>query len=1261
MLELQEVEALLKNCISSLNSLSRQKPPTEDEINIISKEIIERWDGNHDGKLTLKEFRSNISKDEKILECLLQCELITPEDLRPDFGGFSRDPIKKLIPDCDSDIEQETHERDIERDPRKDLIKHGFEYKVSLNAKGKTRIIEEASHQKNQPWYKMAKSTEPSNYELLSKDHDAPEASLELEYIYGYRCHDVRNNIYYNNEGHLVYHTAGVGIVLNKEKNTQKFFMDHTDDITGFCLSPYDNKIVATGQVGCNPMISIWNSNDVTTKLTLSGVLQEGISHLCLSRDGKKLAAVSLDAEHCIAIYDLEKLYNLKKSGNHNQNPTEGIIANIRTTKAFLLDLAFDPTDTYIVMACNKEVNFIDLTSKDISVKKASLGKDPLAILTIGFIGNELITGAYNGALMRWKNESVNETTKAHDLAITAMYSRKDGLITGSNDGMVILWNKNLIVQKKINMNNVGSMCPKIRAVCEDQLGNIAIGTRGGEIYEVLKGQETGKFLIKGHFDEELWGLSTNPTAPEFATIGEDNLLSIWDVRNRKQIKCIRTENSGKICSYSPNGKTLATGFENGNVIIYDSKTLKLMFTIKDRVQEITQIKYSPTGVYLAVGGNDTEIFIYNVKKNYEFYKKLRGFHSTVSHFDFSADSKTLQSNSSSMEINYFDVKTGKTKKDPAPEVRDLEWASWTCIFGWPVKGIWPACSESEDINAVDRHPDGNVIATADDFSKVKLFKYPCPIEGSSYVKYVGHSDHVTNVRFTAQGDYLISTGGFDKSIFQWKYTFDHKSHELLQHLQNEEIKEKQEIIPEEIVYPTFAMVEEISEGDQLLAVKPFLGEMKASTPDYKPPPNQKDAPNANLNLKYCHGYRCFDAQNCAKYNNKNQIVFVGAALGVVMDSATRAQKFFQMHEEDIICLAVDPTGKIAATGQMAQKGKAKLIDLYVWDIETKQVLANLKGFHLRAVSLINFSPDGSKILSGGQDDDNSIAIYEWAQKRLLASSKVDKAKSTAAIWKTDSEFMTCGLKHVKFYTLKGANISGQRAELGEALAKEAFLCGVYQPGSGICFAGTQNGNIVPFNGRSAGKVAQQAHQGAVWTLYATKNNLYSGGQDGKVKIWSWKNGVLQSVGDYCDTTTITKFPAPGIRSLDMKVDEKMMLVGTRSSEIYEVEKGGKNKLLLQGHYDGELWGCATSPTSTKYVTCGGDKTIRIWDTKTYSLTAYTVPLENDVRAVDWSSNGNYIVAGDLKGKIWLYNQDLKFLDSKQSSFNKINQWIEVF
>jgi len=52
------------------------------------------------------------------------------------------------------------------------------------------------------------------------------------------------------------------------------------------------------------------------------------------------------------------------------------------------------------------------------------------------------------------------------------------------------------------------------------------------------------------------------------------------------------------------------------------------------------------------------------------------------------------------------------------------------------------------------------------------MFCYPATKEcGNIFSTYSGHSSHVTNVKWLGENDdYLISTGGLDKSIFVWKH-----------------------------------------------------------------------------------------------------------------------------------------------------------------------------------------------------------------------------------------------------------------------------------------------------------------------------------------------------------------------------------------------------------------------------------------------------------------------------------------------------------
>jgi hypothetical protein len=99
-------------------------------------------------------------------------------------------------------------------------------------------------------------------------ENGEPNLNLQLEYIYGYRCFDTRQNVFITSSCDIAYMAAAVGIVLNTGSNEQKFFgagnvkeaHGHSDDITALAIHP-DRTLVATGEVGKNPKIIVWNTS----------------------------------------------------------------------------------------------------------------------------------------------------------------------------------------------------------------------------------------------------------------------------------------------------------------------------------------------------------------------------------------------------------------------------------------------------------------------------------------------------------------------------------------------------------------------------------------------------------------------------------------------------------------------------------------------------------------------------------------------------------------------------------------------------------------------------------------------------------------------------------------------------------------------------------------------------------------------------------------------------------------------------------------
>lgn len=77
--------------------------------------------------------------------------------------------------------------------------------------------------------------------------------------------------------------------------------------------------------------------------------------------------------------------------------------------------------------------------------------------------------------------------------------------------------------------------------------------------------------LMRSHCDGELWGLATHPITQEFITIGQDNMLAIWDIKAKRQKKFARLDCGGNVLAYTSDGAKLAIGYTNGSVTLLDS------------------------------------------------------------------------------------------------------------------------------------------------------------------------------------------------------------------------------------------------------------------------------------------------------------------------------------------------------------------------------------------------------------------------------------------------------------------------------------------------------------------------------------------------------------------------------------------------------------------------------------------------------------------------------------------------------------------
>ena len=115
--------------------------------------------------------------------------------------------------------------------------------------------------------------------------------------MYGYRCYDTRDNLFYTSNGDIVYHNAGCGIVLNKNKNTQKIITEHNDDVTSLAYCPSKN-LAVTGEMGRKPYVIVWDTDTMEVKGSFQGKLERSIATVAISKSGRYVAATSQSDKH---------------------------------------------------------------------------------------------------------------------------------------------------------------------------------------------------------------------------------------------------------------------------------------------------------------------------------------------------------------------------------------------------------------------------------------------------------------------------------------------------------------------------------------------------------------------------------------------------------------------------------------------------------------------------------------------------------------------------------------------------------------------------------------------------------------------------------------------------------------------------------------------------------------------------------------------------------------------------------------------------
>jgi len=363
-------------------------------------------------------------------------------------------------------------------------------------------------------------------------------------------------------------------------------------------------------------------------------------------------------------------------------------------------------------------------------------------------------------------------------LSSVAMHPKRNLFVTAGRDRSVNMWH--VESQKCVAQARLPSPAT---SVCIHPSGNaIAIGLTSYEfvVLKVVEGDSFGEFSIKKAFQK-----SVAPIKVEDSDVAmtDDN---IFDNRVGKK-------GGGRGAGLNKKAKA-SIDQEADNAHIQRVVPKGRGGSLKD---EVMDIKFSADGTHLAIAVRDNCIYIYKVdwddksevdSSNYKLISNMKGHTSTVTNIDWSSCGRFLQSTGSDAELLYWEIvpKDAESTTNFRPQqyahpflLRDMEWNTWTCMYGWPVMGIWPNdIAVSDSVKGVMRNNHGDVLLVSDSSARIRMMRWPS-LPGDRYREYFGHAFQASDAKFTADDSTVVSIGGPDCTIIQWVHRNAHNGQRI--------------------------------------------------------------------------------------------------------------------------------------------------------------------------------------------------------------------------------------------------------------------------------------------------------------------------------------------------------------------------------------------------------------------------------------------------------------------------------------------------